>query len=61
MIEKGSVWQSVNGRTFQVISEVTVEGNEWIYYRRLDSNIEEPKEFSCYKESFLERFVQIPK
>lgn len=57
-IERGSLWKSSDGRTFQVITEATVEGKEWIHYRRIDSEIEEPKEFSCYKESFLSRFTR---
>ncbi len=59
-VERGSVWGSVDGRTFQVITEAIVEGKEWIHYRRIDSEIEEPKEFSCYKESFLSRFTKLP-
>jgi hypothetical protein len=59
-IERGSIWSSVNGRTFQVITEVHIEGNDWVHYRRIDSEIEEPKEFSCYKESFLSRFTKLP-
>jgi hypothetical protein len=60
-IEAGSVWTSINGVHFQVISETHIEGNNWIYYRMIDKETEEPKEFSCYKESFLNRFYQIPK
>lgn len=60
MIERGSVWSSSDGRTFQVIAEAVVEGNTWIHYRRIDNEIEEPKEFSCYKDSFLSRFTKLP-
>ncbi len=60
MIEKGSLWSSADGRTFQVINEVEIEGNLWIHYRRVDSEYEEPKEFSCYTESFLTRFTKLP-
>jgi len=59
-IARGSIWSSTDGRTFQVISEVTIEGNEWVYYRRIDSEYDEPKEFSCFKESFLSRFTKLP-
>jgi hypothetical protein len=58
-IEKGSVWSGTDGTTFQVITEVLVEGNEWVHYRRIDNK--DPKEFSCFKESFLARFTRIPK
>ena len=60
-IELGSVWTSINGVHFQVISEIHIEGNDWIYYRMIDKETGESKEFSCYKESFLSRFYQIPK
>ncbi len=60
-IQPGSVWSSNNGIHFQVISETHIEGNDWIYYRMIGTETEEPKEFSCYKESFLSRFHRIPK
>lgn len=61
MIDKGSVWASADGRTFQVIDQIRVEGKDWIHYRRIDSEYEEPKEFSCFVESFLDRFHQLPR
>jgi hypothetical protein len=59
-IERGSIWSSADGRTFQVITEAHIEGNDWVHYRRIDSEIEEPKEYSCYKESFLSRYHRTP-
>jgi hypothetical protein len=59
-IERGSIWSGTDGRTFQVITEAVVEGKDWIHYRRIDHESEEPKEFSCYKESFLSRFTRLP-
>lgn len=60
MINKGSIWQSTDGRKFQVISEIDVDGTKWVHYRRIDSEYDEPKEFSCYTESFLSRFTKLP-
>lgn len=60
-IEPGSMWSSVSGVHFQVISEIHIDNHDWIYYRMIDRETEEPKEFSCYKESFLSRFYRIPK
>lgn len=60
MIPQGSIWQSADGRKFQVITEVEVEGNSWVHYRRIDSEYDEPKEFSCYTESFISRFMKLP-
>lgn len=61
MVEKGSIWSGNQGLKFQVINVAVVEGNTWVHYRRLDSETEEPKEYSCYLESFTERFRQEPK
>lgn len=58
-IEKGSIWSGSNGAQFQVIDQVVIEDQTWIHYRLIAAD--EPKEFSCFKESFLERFTQIPK
>ena len=59
-IEAGSVWSSAGGIHFQVISETCIDGNDWIYYRMIDKETEETKEFSCYKVSFLSRFYKLP-
>lgn len=59
-VEHGSVWSGQEGLKFQVISVSEIEGNIWVYYRRLDSEIEEPKEYSCYLDSFIHRFRQDP-
>jgi hypothetical protein len=60
MIKEGSCWGSNNGKVFQVISRSEVDGHIWIFYRLLEKNPDEVKEFSCYEESFLERFHQLP-
>jgi hypothetical protein len=60
-IEAGSIWSSAGGVHFCVISEVHVDDHDWIYYRMIDKETEEAKEFSCYKDSFLSRFYQVPK
>lgn len=62
-VKEGSVWWAGDQKKFRVISIVETEGNTWIHYR------EEPqrwrpasdlKEYSCYKESFVERFRPLP-
>jgi hypothetical protein len=60
MITEGSCWSGKNGKTFQVISRTEIEDRIWIFYRLLENNPDEVKEFSCYEESFLERFHQLP-
>lgn len=59
-IINGSRWWSGEGRTFVVISTALVEDKEWVYYRTEQPIEHLPKEFSCYKESFLSRFAPIP-
>ena len=60
-IEKGSIWAGSDGSKFQVITEAVVDGNDWVHYRRIDTRPTGPEEFSCFKESFLERFTKLPK
>jgi hypothetical protein len=60
MIKAGSCWTSKNGKIFQIISRTEIEERTWIFYRLLENNPDEVKEFSCYEESFLERFHQLP-
>ncbi len=62
MITPGSVWRSNDYKKFRVISVTEVDGHTWVHYR-LDvakSNITECEEYSCYAESFLQRFTSSP-
>ncbi len=55
--ETGSLWQSSHSEHFRVIDVVDLEGHTWVHYcRASESRIEE---YSCYVESFLERFTEI--
>jgi hypothetical protein len=56
MVEIGSKWQSSDRATFIVINTVELNGKNWVYYRLEKSPIS--KEYSCYEESFVSRFVQ---
>jgi hypothetical protein len=56
MIKEGSTWSSID-KTFVVIARVELEGNIWIHYRSIEK---EPKEFSCFEASFLQRFRPLP-
>jgi hypothetical protein len=58
MIKKGSRWQGSEGKMFRVIDTVNIEGKSWVYYRLENQEIE-PREFSCYEESFVARFTEI--
>jgi len=59
-IKNGSRWWSNDGRIFVVISTALLEEKEWVYYRTERPIEHLPKEFSCYKESFISRFSLLP-
>ena len=56
----GSQWWAGQGEKFVIIDIITIEGYTWVHYRE-DKNKENPKEYSCYLESFLSRFSELPK
>ena len=55
-LKEGSKWLGHDGTAFRVLHTVHVEGHTWVHYIKEG----EPKEFSCYIESFLERFRETP-
>lgn len=61
MIKQGSRWASAD-KEFVVLAVVEQEGNTWVHYRK-DLGIKVPalqcREYSCYEESFLQRFREI--
>jgi hypothetical protein len=57
MIPKiGSKWWNGNNKSFYVKAVIELEGNTWIHYGEFGND----KEYSCYLESFLERFKEMP-
>jgi hypothetical protein len=52
----GSKWSGSDGKKFYVISTVWVDDHNWVYYKSLDNGTE----YSCYLESFVERFRELP-
>lgn len=58
-IKIGSRWWSGQGEKFIVMDIITIEGYTWVHYRD-DNNKENPREYSCYLESFLSRFTELP-
>ncbi len=53
-VKPGSVWVSSDNAQFIVIDVVEVDGHTWVHYR--NDNKAEPREYSCYEESFVLRF-----
>ncbi len=58
MVKEGSKWSSSDGKVFHVIHRIELEGHIWIHY--ILESVNDPKEFSCYEESFLSRFTPLP-
>jgi len=58
MVKEGTRWVSNEGNTFHVVHRVELDGKIWIHYEQ--DNCKECREFSCYEESFLLRFRQLP-
>jgi hypothetical protein len=52
----GSKWWSGDSKTFYIKAVVELEGKTWVYYGEYGSD----REYSCYLESFLERFTEMP-
>jgi len=50
----GSKWRSGNFKHFYVKAVVELEGHTWVYYGEYGTD----REYSCYLESFLERFSE---
>jgi Neuraminidase (sialidase) len=59
-IKIGSNWQGTGDheKVFTVIHLVESDGHTWVHYRNNDKNA--PAEYSCYVESFLDRFRERP-
>jgi len=59
MVKNGSLWGSEDGKRFRVLSVVEIDGKTWVHYRE-DKGIKVPtiqcREYSCYLESFVQRF-----
>lgn len=58
-VEPGSRWSGSNFEKFQVINVTEIDNHTWVHYRNCKSNPDECREYSCYIESFLERFRKI--
>ncbi len=55
--EAGTIWQGQERDQFRVLDVVDLEGHTWVHYCRVGET--EPREYSCYIESFLSRFTAV--
>ena len=56
-IKEGSRWDG-GEKIFVVIHLVEQDGHTWVHYR--EAKGPEPREYSCYLESFIQRFRALP-
>jgi hypothetical protein len=56
--KNGSKWTGGTGDRFHVLNTIELDGHTWVHYIKEDAR--EPREYSCYVESFLERFRELP-
>lgn len=59
-VREGSRWTGNNGDLFHVIHVIELEGHTWVHYIKEKAPEDSNREYSCYLESFLSRFRQIP-
>jgi hypothetical protein len=61
MVKVGSKWSgSSNTNIFRVIHVIELEGHTWIHYIKEKAPEDTNREYSCYEESFLSRFRELP-
>jgi hypothetical protein len=54
-IKIGSCWFNSDHKKFIVLHQVELDGHIWIHYRE-ETGSPNPREYSCYRDSFLARF-----
>jgi hypothetical protein len=54
----GSHWGGGDGTRFRVLHTVEIDGHIWVHY--CSEGKVPPTEHSCYLESFLQRFMELP-
>lgn len=62
-VKEGSIWWDGKGNYFRVLAVVDKDDNTWVHYRQdkgMNVPVLECKEYSCYLESFVERFNRCP-
>ena len=60
MVKVGSKWVGNENNIFRVIHVIELEDHIWIHYIKDNASEESTREYSCYLESFLSRFRELP-
>ena len=53
-VKVGSVWEGNDRKQFIVLSTIEKDGHVWVHYR--ENGKDQNQEYSCYVESFINRF-----
>lgn len=62
-VKPGTLWWAGDSKYFRVIRTESLEDHEWVYYREdfgPEVSENQCRKFSCYLESFIQRFRQCP-
>jgi hypothetical protein len=62
MVKVGSKWSGTGNEKniFRVIHVVELDDHTWIHYIKENAAEDLNREYSCYEESFLSRFRELP-
>ena len=55
-VKAGTLWAGSERKQFVVLSVTDIDGHTWVHYRDENGKTDEPREYSCYEESFIQRF-----
>jgi len=56
----GSRWSGNDSKVFRVLTTIEIDGHIWVHYIKDNAPEDEIREYSCYQESFLQRFRELP-
>lgn len=57
--KEGSHWIDKSGKLYHIIHVVEVNGKMWVHYE--EDGCDECHEYSCWVDSFLDRFTETSK
>jgi hypothetical protein len=60
MVKVGSKWVGNENNIFRVIHVIELDSHTWIHYIKDNAPEDLNREYSCYEESFLSRFREVP-
>ena len=60
MVKVGSKWVGNENNIFRVIHVIELDDHTWIHYIKDNAPEDSTREYSCYEESFMSRFREVP-